>query len=384
MLAYDNLYKIIVNSNNSFEVIWQDKSIVNQHANTSFRIQYKFQNSEVKIIVDDGEFCVGNYNEKGYFQKKVAINVQLPSSSKGRSLIELPDNFQIADFAPTVYNNSKNSIGWAAELNKEIIKNGPQHIPQRAIANLYIKDVWDNRLCSSFSVRTPEELELIINVYSCFFCYSFSHYSHEINQTATISMKINPIYTIDKELKFTDRLCALQTYLVNEKKINPPKCFISYAWEVDERKKENQQKWLIKFRDHLLKLNVKVFLDLRDMELNMDDTMKFNIIDSDFIFIICTPRYKLRIQNTISNARKELDFILKKKNIIPIIYEKEDSDNLYSVVPEEINKYITFDFTNPENYFKNMIGYENPKGIIPVIFRLNNMIVYEAIVTDFC
>jgi len=127
-------------------------------------------------------------------------------------------------------------------------------------------------------------------------------------------------------------------------------------------------------------LQVIVFLDLFNMELNMKDTMSNNINNCDFVIIICTPRYKQRVQEEKSNARYELDLILKeKKKVIPLIYESDFSES----VPDSIKDFLAIDFTKREHYYKNLIGFQNPKGIIPIVFGLNSEPTYEQMVHSF-
>jgi len=116
------------------------------------------------------------------------------------------------------------------------------------------------------------------------------------------------------------------------------------------------------------------------MELNLKDTMLNNINDSDFIIIICTPRYKQRVEEEKSNARFELDTILaKNKKVVSIIYEKSFSES----VPHAIRDFLAIDFTKTEDYIKNMVGYYNPKGIIPTIFGVKAEQVYEKMIDSF-
>jgi len=192
--------------------------------------------------------------------------------------------------------------------------------------------------------------------------------------------KNSSTWTLEKELPFVKLLFNISHYIY-DKKLPPPKCFISYAWEVDEAKKNAQQEWLIKFKEYLELLRVVVFLDLFDMELNLKDTMLNNIDNSDFVFIICTPRYKQRVEgDEKSNARYELDTILEKdKKVIPIIYESTFSES----VPNFLKEFLVIDFTKPEDYIKNMVGYYSPKGIIPTIFGIKIERPYEKIIDSF-
>jgi len=180
-----------------------------------------------------------------------------------------------------------------------------------------------------------------------------------------------------RENIFKELLYSINNY-TRDNKLTPPKCFISYAWEVDETKKIVQQEWLTKLKEYLEILSVVVFFDLFDMELNLKATMLNNINDSDFVIIICTPRYKERVKmGSSNNARYELDTIMeKKKEIIPIIYEGDFSES----VPDEFKAYLAIDFTKAKDYIKNLVGYKNPKGIISTIFGIKPEQTYENLI----
>jgi len=146
------------------------------------------------------------------------------------------------------------------------------------------------------------------------------------NATIIIDYYIKNIFLAtlspERENIFKELLYSINNY-TRDNKLTPPKCFISYAWEVDETKKIVQQEWLTKLKEYLEILSVVVFFDLFDMELNLKATMLNNINDSDFVIIICTPRYKERVKmGSSNNARYELDTIMEKKRKLSQLFMK--------------------------------------------------------------
>jgi len=71
-----------------------------------------------------------------------------------------------------------------------------------------------------------------------------------------------------------------------------PTCYICYAWYEEAEIIETLHKWLKRLQHDLKHAGITVFLDVRSMQLNMDETMKKKIESSDYIFVICTPRLK--------------------------------------------------------------------------------------------
>jgi len=115
------------------------------------------------------------------------------------------------------------------------------------------------------------------------------------------------------------------------------------------------------------------------MQLNMNNTMQQNIANSDYIFIIATPRLKERADEqtaTPNNLQFELNHIFNTKqgHILPLIWEGD----FKSSIPTKylFSQNLCYDFTNI-NYYKLLIGAINPKGIIPVIFNIEHMTEYE-------
>jgi len=111
--------------------------------------------------------------------------------------------------------------------------------------------------------------------------------------------------------------------------------------------------------------------------------MNENIAKSDYIFIIATPRFKQRAEESKpNNLQFELNHILEtKKPVVPILWDGDFKSSFPSKFGFAGN--LCFDFTTKE-YFPLLIGTVNPKGIVPTIFQIQNDSVYSGLVEDFC
>jgi len=193
-------------------------------------------------------------------------------------------------------------------------------------------------------------------------------------------------YLVPEDFAFTEILLLIKSHHLNcnEQKDTFPFVFLSYGWNTDENKNKELQEWLLKIKRDLTLAGIHVFLDIRNMQLNMSETMKTNIEKSDYIFIICTPRLKERgeEQSTnpykINNLQIELNFIKNNnKKVMPLLIEGDYTSSLLSK-PINLTEHFVYDFTK-YSYYDLLIHYENPhKGIIPVLLNESNNDNYSA------
>jgi len=192
-------------------------------------------------------------------------------------------------------------------------------------------------------------------------------------------------YLVPEDFAFTEILLLIKSHHLNFNKQNDafPFVFLSYGWNPDENKNKELQEWLLKIKRDLTLAGIHVFLDIRNMQLNMSETMKTNIEKSDYIFIICTPRLKERAEEQstnpykINNLQIELNFIKNNnKEVIPLLIEGDYTSSLLSK-PINLTEHFVYDFTK-HSYYDLLIHYENPKGIIPVLLNGSNNDNYSA------
>jgi myosin heavy subunit len=216
-----------------------------------------------------------------------------------------------------------------------------------------------------------------------------------------------------KEKAFQETLDELKRLFKNHQ---PPKCFISYAWEdrstpSGEEANLHMQQWIGRLTNDLRKLGMQVFFDLDNMKNNLKSTMIDNITRSDYFIIICTPRWKERIQdgltatlmklidneqfeqleeglkqletnpsgssefNPKNNAALEFVHIWKKSEtctILPICYMGSIKDATLPCIRAHFIRKVD-DVHKDENYYGVLLKTSDPLGIIPNIYQVRDV-----------
>jgi len=202
------------------------------------------------------------------------------------------------------------------------------------------------------------------------------------------------------------------------KRQDPRKCFISYAWEdnnTPEGKAANtqMQQWLTRLTSDLRNVGAEVFFDLDNMHGSLRETMCYNISHSDYFLILCTPRWKQKIEAGLTPALKdcmennlmaELEVGLRKvdsnapdkeafepKNnaafefvriwakakatpnlhvLILLRYMGEMEDATLPFVRGELIRSATKVHQQDEEYYNLLVSLSDPLGLIPDLYRL--------------
>jgi TIR domain len=150
-----------------------------------------------------------------------------------------------------------------------------------------------------------------------------------------------------------------------------PKCFISYAWELDSKANKVLQEQLFQMQEDLQVTGIQVFLDIVDMHGRMKNQMRKNIEQSDYIFLIGTPRLIERLTDSNSSLAYEYHLILEKQKenpevLIPLLLEGDYKTSF----PAAIQETLIRDVRDQEKYFHQMA---TPlQGIIPRIYGMRN------------
>ncbi len=160
-----------------------------------------------------------------------------------------------------------------------------------------------------------------------------------------------------------------------------PKAFISYAWE-DIRTSQglaaNQalQAWLSCLKNHLDRLGIETFLDLKDMTGNMTERMRQNVMQSDHILLIGTPRFKERTLTVAgqapSNIAFELGLALEKGQrnadaLLSLLYSGDFSSAFPLSLNGSLSNTLIRDCRKPHEYYARLMNLESPLGIIPAM-----------------
>jgi len=174
---------------------------------------------------------------------------------------------------------------------------------------------------------------------------------------------------IDKTLEKFFR--AIKSIMKACKIVEFPKCFISYAWPIDQSKTEALQNKLLRLREHLTKTGIKVMLDINNLTSGITEFMKNEISTSNFVILIGTTDLKAKLQNEKSNVYKEYQWALetrdnKSRFILPLLFEGDINTSF----PESIKDFLVRDFTNEAKYIENLTSLQ-PIGLIPTILQIS-------------
>ncbi len=151
------------------------------------------------------------------------------------------------------------------------------------------------------------------------------------------------------------------------------KAFISYAWPPEGEERDTLQAWLKQLQDNLELAGITTFLDIRDMQGNLDVTMRNNLEASDFVIPILTPRFLARAEDPKTNLSFEFNLTLEKTKanpaaMLPILHTGQFQEVVkgpLAVLPKHLIYTIRAE-TRIEPYLVNL----SPLGLIPIIYGI--------------
>jgi hypothetical protein len=116
---------------------------------------------------------------------------------------------------------------------------------------------------------------------------------------------------------------------------NLPSCFLSYSWDTDEHKA-----WVIHLAKALVANGVLVHLDLWEALLGLDihQWMESRVRESEYVLVICTPRYAEKANNRVGGVGVETSVITPELfnsspsggRFIPVLRQGETQEALPS------------------------------------------------------
>lgn len=176
-------------------------------------------------------------------------------------------------------------------------------------------------------------------------------------------------------------LANIKSFAVT-KELKPRNIFISYAWEGDGIATSWLHKRLCRLRDDLIGVGFNVFLDISHMNGDITETMRYELAESDIVFVICTPRYAERVQqrNPMTNAGYEYQHILGKLKENPhCVYPLWVAGGFKQAVPKELidaqslsehtHQLLVRDYRDPWQD-EWQLGSLSPLGIIPALYDI--------------
>ncbi|MCX5647360.1 MAG: TIR domain-containing protein [Phycisphaerae bacterium] len=162
--------------------------------------------------------------------------------------------------------------------------------------------------------------------------------------------------TAEQRTRFEQAIYRVQAY-VAEQKINPPECFISYAWGVPEH-----ERWVEKrLATDLQKAGIGVVLDRWENDRAGKSVSRFvsRIADCGIVIPVGTPLYFQKFQNKVSSTgsvvASEVDLISQrlmgtesdKETVMPVLLAGEKKTSLPPLMWDRVHR----DFRNESAYF---------------------------------
>jgi len=134
--------------------------------------------------------------------------------------------------------------------------------------------------------------------------------TREKAELLAMQLKIFQQHGLSPQEKAFQKTLGQTKQLFRRHQLQPPRCFISYAWEdmnTPEGKSANErlQEWNRRLSKDLQKVGCKVFFDLENMQGNLKDAMRDNISQSNCFIVMCTPQWKERIEAGLTPTIKE-------------------------------------------------------------------------------
>jgi small GTP-binding protein len=163
-------------------------------------------------------------------------------------------------------------------------------------------------------------------------------------------------HAADKRTRFEQALFRVQAY-VEEQKVTPPECFISYAWGVKEH-----ERWVEKsLATDLQKAGIKVLLDRWENSRIGSSILRFveRIEACGQVIVVGTPMYRQKARNAVSGkgsvvaAEWDLAGIrmlgteTTKQTVLPVLLEGEEIESF----PALLRGRVYADFRDQRRYF---------------------------------
>jgi len=167
--------------------------------------------------------------------------------------------------------------------------------------------------------------------------------------------------TAERRTEFEKAVVQVLAYLrTPKKKVEPPSCFISYAWGVSEHERWVEKQLAI----DLKKAGVDVILDRWENAKIGSNVARFisQITECDLIIVVGTPLYREKYENKLSPTGSivatEVDLInqrmigteKQKKTVLPVLLEGSEKQSL----PPLMRGRVYADFRSEKIYFSTL------------------------------
>jgi len=178
-----------------------------------------------------------------------------------------------------------------------------------------------------------------------------------------------------------DLLTQIQQYLTLH---NKPKLrgFISFAWETTPDKREFIQTWLTRLQEDLIHAGfADVFLDIKNMSGNLQETMRTGLANSQVIFFICNPRFVARLKE--ADKERGLGFEVQevlaatkkpdsKLMVLPILQAGTAEESIPEELQEFVRKNRVIDLRGEHAvYQKQLTGFMAADGLLNKAYQIS-------------
>jgi len=277
--------------------------------------------------------------------------------SGDRELINLfKENLSIyhENFAQIICNISTNPNQWAITLEHSIVLSALfDQFPETLKASLI--DIGVREITNNYSAPNLYDLKL-----------KFEHCRESyFSLISNIEAEIDKYLKIKDVNRYASGLGLIQAEEVGEMSTNistktNPKAFIVYCWE-----EEDHQEWVEHFAYRLRGDGIDVELDQWGLNPgdNLTEFMEKSIAKSEFILLICTPKYKYKFENREGGVGYEGHMItaskLQGKNLKKIIPILKSGDKQTSV-PSFLSQTCYIDLSGvsySEDSYSGLVNY---------------------------
>lgn len=170
---------------------------------------------------------------------------------------------------------------------------------------------------------------------------SFSPKLNNKSDTSYITIESN----ISLNRKIFNKFLEDVKPLISPQKL--PKVFISYAWETRRTKEGTEankklQSFLVTLQEDLEYIGIETFLDIKFLQGDVRENIKYNLEHSDFVILIGTPRLNERAirDRLFVMPYFDISLIPKKGNVVALV-ESTDFYAVYYLEEGNLKEIIT-------------------------------------------
>ncbi|MCC2666890.1 MAG: Kinesin light chain, partial [Gammaproteobacteria bacterium] len=165
------------------------------------------------------------------------------------------------------------------------------------------------------------------------------------------------------------------------------KAFFSYAWPPAGKERDRLQAFLKRLQNDFERAGIQTFLDVRDMQGNIDVVMRDNLLASDFVLPILTPIFLARVKEDgekLNNLQFEFNLMMEKVKtkpacVLPILHGVAFRE-VTEECPELLARQMGYQLQTSTRLEPYLVGLSDPLGIIPVMYGIRfNDSAYKAL-----